>query len=183
VTKAICKPDELRDRAARGDPALLADLFTCFQTDLLGFLRRRCGNVDDADDALQDSFVVASRYLSGYRGETPLKNWLYRLASTACTRKRRGRKNDRKLHTEYQDDAPQAVAKMGRAVESMLEARLSPLRAALEALNPTDRAVLMMRDGEQMRAREVAKTLSITEAAVKSRLHRARKATQKYLNG
>jgi RNA polymerase sigma-70 factor, ECF subfamily len=183
VTKATCKPDELRDRAARGDPALLADLFTCFQTDLVGFLRRRCGNADDADDALQDSFVAASRYLSGYRGETPLKNWLYRLASSACTRKRRGRKNDRKLHMEYQDEAPQAVAKLGQAVESMLEARLSPLKTALAALSSIDRAVLMMRDGEQMRAREVAQALSITEAAVKSRLHRARKAVQRHLSG
>lgn len=183
VAKQTCKPNELRERAARGDPALLADLFTCFRSDLMGFLRQRCGNTGDADDALQDAFVAATRYLSGYRGETPLKNWLYRLASTACTRMRRGRKNDPKRHSEYEDTAPPAIQKMGQDVEAMLEARLTPLQDALSALNPTDRAVLMLRDGEQMSAREVAAALSITEAAVKSRLHRARQATQARLAG
>jgi RNA polymerase sigma-70 factor, ECF subfamily len=178
VASHVCKPDDLRERAARGDPTLLNDLFDCYSSDLLSFLRRRCGNSTDADDAMQDAFVAATRYLHGYRGEAPLKNWMYRLASTACTRMRRGRKNDRKLHSEYEETAPPGVEKMGRAVESMLEARLSPLMRALEALNPTDRAVIMLRDGEQMSAREVAEALTITEAAVKSRLHRARQAVQ-----
>lgn len=149
----------------------------------MGFLRNRCGNAGDADDALQDAFVAANRYLSGYRGETPLKNWLYRLASSACTRMRRGRKNDPKLHANYEDATPPSIDKMGREVESMLEARLSPLQTALQALNEIDRAVLMLRDGEQMSAREVAAALSLTEAAVKSRLHRARKAVQQHLGG
>jgi len=45
-------------------------------------------------------------------------------------------------------------------------------------LNPTDRTVLVLRDGEQMSAREVCKALTITDAAAKSRLHRARKTVQ-----
>ena len=172
----VCQPEELRARAARGDPALLQDLFECFRGDLMGFLRHRCGNAGDADDAMQDAFVAATRYLSGYRGETPLKNWMYRLASSACTRMRRGRKNDHRLHATYEDGLPPAVDRMGREVESMIEARLSPLRRSLEAMDARDRAVLMLRDGEQMSTREVARALSLTEGAVKSRLHRARKA-------
>jgi RNA polymerase sigma-70 factor, ECF subfamily len=182
VAHLHCNPEELRQRAAQGDPALLADLFSCFRTDLAGFLRRRCGNAGDAEDALQDAFVSATRYLSGYRGETPLKNWLYRLASSACTHMRRGRKNDPKLHAAYEEELPQGVEKMGQAVEAMLEARLSPLQRALGALNTTDRAVLMLRDGEQMSAKEVARTLSMTEAAVKSRLHRARQQVKRQLS-
>ena len=183
MTKLACKPDDLRERVARGDPTILADLFTCFRTDLMGFLRQRCGNTGDADDALQDAFVAATRFLSGYRGDTPLKNWLYRLAGSACTRMRRGRKNDPKLHCAYDDAAPPSAGSQEREFESMLEARLSPLQEALDTLNATDRAVLMLRDGEQLSAREVAKALSLTEAAVKSRLHRARKAVQIRLVG
>jgi RNA polymerase sigma-70 factor, ECF subfamily len=178
-----CKPEELRARAIKGDPELLADLFNCFRTDLLAFLRQRCGNVGDAADALQDAFVAATRYLSGYRGETPLKNWLYRLASTACAHMRRGRKNDPKLHSQYEDTVALAGEKSGNDLESMVEAKLTPIRGALAALSVTDRAVLLLRDGEQMSAREVAAALSLTEAAVKSRLHRARRAVQSSLRG
>jgi len=87
---------------------------------------------------------------------------------------RRGRKNDTKRHSEYEDTAPPSAGRLGQEVESMLEVRLTPLQQALAALSLTDRAVLMLRDGEQMSAREVAEAMSITEAAVKSRLHRAR---------
>ncbi|MBI5509744.1 MAG: RNA polymerase sigma factor [Deltaproteobacteria bacterium] len=169
----ICKPEELKARAAKGDPALLEDLFACYRDDLLRFLRKRCGNPPDADDAVQDAFVAAARYLDGFRGETPIKNWLYRLAASACTRMRRGRKNDPKRHAEY-DDALSPTERIGREVEAMLEARLSPLKGALAALPEVDRAVLMLRDGQQLSTREVASTLRLSEAAVKSRLHRAR---------
>jgi RNA polymerase sigma-70 factor, ECF subfamily len=181
VRAQSCNPNELRQRAAKRDPQLLADLFTCFRTDLLGFLRKRCNNTGDADDALQDAFVAATRYLSNYKGETPLKNWLYKLASSACTHMRRGRKNDPKLHCQFNDAAPAGTGRLEGKIESLLEARLSPLQKALDSLAEMDRAVLMLRDGEQMSAREVAKALSLTESAVKSRLHRARRTVQKFL--
>jgi RNA polymerase sigma-70 factor (ECF subfamily) len=181
--KTNCKPDELKDRAARGDPELLEDLFSCFRTDLTAFLRQRCGNAGDADDAVQDVFVAAARYLEGYRGETTLKNWLYRLASSACMRMRRGRKNDPKLHDAFEESGTSpAVDRMGKQLEAMLEARLMPLQAAMETLAPTDRAVLMLRDGHELSTREVAEQLSLSEAAVKSRLHRARKALKEHLS-
>jgi RNA polymerase sigma-70 factor (ECF subfamily) len=176
VTKKICEPAVLTQRAKAGDPRLLEDLFSCFRGDLLAFLRRRCGNTGDADDAMQDAFVAAARYLNSYRGETTLKNWLYRLASSACMRMRRGRKNDPKLHAAFDDGVSPAVAQMGKTIEAALEARLMPLQATLKELNATDRAVLVLRDGQELSTREVARELRLSEAAVKSRLHRARKA-------
>jgi RNA polymerase sigma-70 factor (ECF subfamily) len=178
MAQRVCQPDLLRERAARGDPALLGDLFDCFRGDLMGFLRQRCGNPGDADDAMQDAFIAAARYLEGYRGETTLKNWLYRLASTACTRMRRGRKNDPKWNKPFDEIDSSPVAEMGRAVEAMLEARLMPLQSAMKTLAPVDRAVLMLRDGQELSTREVADELKLSEAAVKSRLHRARKAVR-----
>jgi RNA polymerase sigma-70 factor (ECF subfamily) len=183
TAKLDCRPDELKERAARGDPELLEDLFTCFRADLTAFLRQRCGNTGDADDAVQDVFVTAARYLEGYRGETTVKNWLYRLASSACTRMRRGRKNDPKLHDAFEESgASPGVERMGKQVEAMLEARLMPLQSAMATLAPTDRAVLMLRDGHELSTREVAEQLELSEAAVKSRLHRARKTLKQHLS-
>ena len=177
-----CEPGTLKDRAAAGDPELLKDLFSCYRQDLSAFLRRRCGDEADAQDAVQDAFESAAKYLATYRGETPLKNWLYRLASSACTRMRRGRKNDPKMHETY-DGTPLAAAEaLGTAVEAMLEARLSPLRNALEALSDRDRAVLLLRDGQGLSAVETADALELSESAVKSRLHRARKAVRDFVS-
>lgn len=174
-----CDPEVLRRRALEGDPALLEDLFACFRGDLIAFLRRRCSDRVDAEDAMQDTFEAAARYLEGYRGEAALKNWIYRLASSACVRMRRGRKNAPSLHESLDDGRllRGEEAKGGQA-ERMLEARLGPLKTALEQLGATDRAVLMLRDGEGMSTAEVASELDLTESAVKSRLHRARRSVK-----
>ena len=171
-----CRPEDLHARVRVGDPELLADLFRCFRGDLLAFLRRRCGNPSDAEDAAQDAFVNATVYLGEFRGEATLRSWLYRLASSACTRMRRGRKGDKKTHVPFEE----ALAPLAGLddVESRLDARLGPLEAALAALQPLDRAVLLLRDGEGLSAREVATELGLTESAVKSRLHRARSAVR-----
>lgn len=179
-----CDPESLRQRALQGDPALLSDLFACFRSDLISFLRRRCSDRTDAEDAMQDTFEAAARYLEGYRGEAALKNWIYRLASSACTRMRRGRKNAPDLHDELDEQrALRGASAIGEQAERMLEARLGPLQSALERLSPTDRAILLLRDGEGMSTAEVAGEINLSESAVKSRLHRARKAVKARVEG
>ena len=176
-----CDPDELTRRAIEGDPTLLSDLFDCFRDDVVRFLRARCGDPDDAEDAAQDAFLNAARYLDGFRGDAPIRSWLYKLAGSACTKMRRGVKRDRSRHVSLEDASAGALAagapdpeSARRSLDEMLEARLQPIEAALGALAETDRAVLLLRDGQQMSAREVAQELGLTESAVKSRLHRAR---------
>lgn len=184
ATGRICDEERIAERVRAGDPTLITDLFNCYGDDLTAFLRHRCGNTADAEDALQDAFLAATRYLDDFRGDSAVRSWLYRLAGSACTKMRRGKKRDASAHRRL-DDGILAVTPGGevtrdvqgalQAVESMLEARLSPLRSALEGLTETDRAVLMMRDAHGMTAKEVGSTLGLTEGAVKSRLHRARK--------
>jgi RNA polymerase sigma-70 factor (ECF subfamily) len=178
-----CEADVLRRRALDGDPTLLADLFSCFRSDLMAFLRQRCSDQTDAEDAMQDAFESAARYMEGYRGEAALKNWLYRLASSACVRMRRGRKNAPNLHEPLEEERLRGAQDLGNQAERMLEARLSPLQDALEHLSSTDRAVLLLRDGEGLSTAEVARQTRLTEAAVKSRLHRARRAVRDRLEG
>ena len=170
-----CSAEELMARAAAGDPALLADLFKCFRGDLLSFMQRRCGDAMDAEDAVQDTFINAAKYLKGYRGETAIRNWLYRLAGSACTKMRRGQKGDQARHQPLDETA------FGVDIEAMLDARLSPVKKSLEALSETNRAVLMLRDGEELSTKEVAEVLELSEANVRTRLHRARKEVRQAL--
>lgn len=176
MTDPTCTPDELRARAVAGDPTVVDTLFRCYREPLSRFLLSRCGHGADAEDALMDAFVAAQRGLPGYRGDASTISWLFRIAANACTRLRRGAKNDpsRKAPLDEVGELPADDLD----VDALVDARTLPLREALLALDEKDRAVLLLRDAEGLTAREVAELLSLTEPAVKSRLFRARRAVQ-----
>ncbi|MBN1947165.1 MAG: RNA polymerase sigma factor [Bradymonadales bacterium] len=182
MTPPRCQADDLRQRALQGDPHLLEDLFHCYRADLLSFLRQRCQEHADAEDAIQDAFLAAARYLQHYRGEAQIKTWLYHLASSACTRMRRGQKNNPALHQELDEMALTKGEDAADKVELVVDTRLRPLKRAIEQLKPVDRQVLLLRDGQGMSTREVACALHLTESAVKSRLHRIRRAVKEVLS-
>lgn len=182
----LCDPELLRERALNNDPHLVADIINCFRDDLERFLLHRCGHAGDADDAMQDAWESAIRYIDGYRGESSVKNWLYRLASSACVRMRRGQKNNTALHTSSSAEPKltEAVMKLEQHdVEAMLEARLMPIRTTLEELQSTDRNILLLRDGQGLSTAETAELLALSESAVKSRLHRSRQYVRQRLEG
>lgn len=180
-----CNPDRLRERALENDPTLIKDVIGCFRGDLERFLRQRCGHSSDADDALQDVWESTLRYMDGYRGESSIKNWLYRLASSSCMKMRRGQKNNQNIHTSSTLELELtkiAFSAQKVEVESMLEAKLMPIREALEKLSPLDQKVLWFRDGEGFSTAEAAETLELSESAIKSRLHRARQQVRTELD-
>jgi RNA polymerase sigma-70 factor (ECF subfamily) len=176
ILKSPCSPSELKERIRAGDPRVVDDLFRCTNTSLERFLRARCGNRTDAEDALQETFVNAQRSLQGYRGDASPKNWLFRVAANACTRMRRGKKNARALHVDI--DAVSLTDERTPNVDALIEMRMSSVVEALQALDEIDRAILLLKDGESLSSREIADALSLSESAVKSRLFRARRSVR-----
>jgi RNA polymerase sigma factor (sigma-70 family) len=173
---APCDDAALKARIAAGDPAALDELFRCTKDALARYLQGRCGNVTDAEDALQSTFEAATRFIDGYRGEATPRGWLFRVAANACTRMRRGKKNTGSIHVPI-DDQPLADERLPDP-EARVLSRADVLLAAIEALEPKDQAVLLLRDGEGLSAKEAAEQLGLSEAAVKSRLFRARRAVR-----
>ena len=173
---AHCNDGDLTERARVGDLSVFQDMIRCYSERLLAFSRDRCGDDEDARDTVQDAFVAAYRYLPGFRGETTLKSWLFRLVASACMKRRRGMKHDRKRHSSIDaDDAKQyAVEDPDPERQAAMTELVDVVSTALSELSELDRAVLLMRDSEQMSATEVASALRLTVPAVKSRLHRAR---------
>lgn len=182
----ICEQDTLRDRIVAGDAKALDDLFRCSREALTRYLAARCGNTADADDALQSTFESATRFLDGYRGDATPKGWLFRVAANACTRLRRGQKNNAALHVPLDErgvsDArgvlADALIDPGVDVEARAASRAGAVFDAIEALEAVDQSVILLRDGEGMSAKETADALGLSEAAVKSRLFRARRAVR-----
>ena len=143
-----------------------------------------CGGADDAEDAMQEALLKTYRYAARIREPEAFRTWLYRTVKNACLIGRRKRV-DEPAHTISLDDVVRRLEGHERAVdavdpsrgpeEALMNTRLrSRLRRALEALPPPYRLVVFLRDMEGLTTHEVARVVGISEANVKTRLHRAR---------
>ncbi len=184
--KRNCDSADLTRRAASGDRDVLAELVECFERRLYDFARRYCGDEEDARDALQDAYETAARHIGGFRGEASIKTWVTRLVISACSRRHRGARNDPKRHV-YLDQVsngqlthalhPSHAPEESIATQEMMDR----LERELLKMGEMDRAVLLLRDGQELSTAETAEFLGLTIPAVKSRLHRARKRVRKAL--
>lgn len=158
---------------------------------------RMLGNRDDAAESAQDALVKVMQSLDAFREEARFTTWITRIAmNQALTRRRR-----RKVRETVSLDGPQRSASnpspedqasalrlhLADAREPEPSARVEQedeLRAvgeALAELDETYRAVLVLRDVEQMDYHGVADTLELPVGTVKSRLFRARLALRQKL--
>lgn len=137
---------------------------------------RMCGDANVAEDAAQEAFVRAWTHLPGYRPRSPFRNWVYRIATNAALdilRRERETVDVDLLPLPSADRGPEAV------VEG--EERGARVRAAVLALPPASRAVLVLREYEGLSYQEIADTLDIPIGTVMSRLNYARKKMQEVL--
>lgn len=144
---------------------------------------RMLHNPQDAEDALQETFLQVHRGLKNFEGRSSFSTWLFRLATNACLMKIRDREIDPSKLLPLEDYLPQHEE--GEALprpewpkkpEEVLlnkESRGKMLEA-LEKLPPEYRAVFILRDIEGFSNAETGEALGLSVAAVKSRLHRAR---------
>ena len=136
----------------------------------------------DAEDVLQETFLKALRSVSGFEGRSSLSTWLYRIAVNEALMLMRKRKpgavsiDETREDDEGETESPMEVVDWCCLPEHELlgtEARQF-LDPAIEKLSPALRSVFVLRDIEGLPVRDTAETLGISEAAVKTRLLRAR---------
>lgn len=173
---------DLLAAARGGDRKALEQLLSLHQARVYRFGRKMCGDDDDAQDVLQETFIAAARTLPDFRGASSVSTWLYSIARSFCIKQRRTSKfAPAGLESLDQDPAhANQVAHPARSPEEAVAGRQlqGVLDAAIAALEPMYREVLVLRDVEGLSAPEVAEALGLTVQAVKSRLHRARLAVR-----
>lgn len=149
-----------------------------------------CGRADDADDAMQEALIKTYRYAARIREPEAFRAWLYRTVRNACLIGRRKRANEpdhiASLDDTDADGRDRTVDPVdpgrdpeGQAINSSLRARL---RRALGAVPRPYRVVVVLREIEGLSTREVAEVMGISEANVKTRLHRARMLLREHLD-
>jgi RNA polymerase sigma-70 factor, ECF subfamily len=173
----------LIQRARRGDKAAIAEIVENHQQRVYRVALRMCGNPQDAEETLQETFLSAIKALPQFEGRSQLATWLYRIASNACLMQRRRQAAGAELVSveeaaELQDslDLPKYFVDWSYRPEDMLldnELR-EVMEQAIAELPPTLRITFIWRDLEGLSTAETAEVLGISEGTVKVRLHRAR---------
>jgi len=174
--------DEVVLAVRAGSSAAFTELYDSYSRRLYKVIVAITKNPEDAEDALQDAFLRAYRGIRSFEGRSTLYSWLTRIAINSALmilRKRRVRSEvlfdtqaDRTKETvflEVQDPSlsPEEVCD--------IRERLATVKRVIGNLSPQIREPLRMRIEKEASIEEIGQTLKITGAAVKARLHRARR--------
>ncbi len=173
---------ELVARMQAGDMEAFEELHRQHARRLYNLAYRMLGDAADAEDMLQEVFLQAFRKLSGFRGESALGTWLYRLGMNLCldrVRSRAARDGRQTDSLDAEDVPPMADASAkGELVVSRLD-----LERAIATLPAGCRAAFLLHDVEGFDHREVGEMLGISEGTSKSQVHKARLRLRGWLRG
>jgi RNA polymerase sigma-70 factor (ECF subfamily) len=162
-----------QDKVARDtDCGALENAFAQHQSELLGTLYYLVGNIEDARDALQETFVKCWRHKEQVAEVRNLKAWIFRIAlntgrdlrQTAWRRKRQGLPEDEGI-IESTQAGPVAIAEHNE--------RLARVEVALRELRSEEQEVFLLRQNGQLKYEEIAETVGIPLGTVKTRMRLA----------
>jgi len=179
VTAEACgaSVEELLERSRRGDARALGELFARYRPLVEGMCAARLGRTDLVGDAVQEVFVKLAASLDRLREPAALPGWLGRVARTTAAdlAEREARRSS------VPEPAARDAAERRPAAGSLLETAVQDEErrralAAVMALKPEFREVLLLRYMHSRSYREIAEVLGVPVTTVQVRLHRARKA-------
>ncbi len=176
----------------RGDPQAFEQLVRQESPRLYRVIVRLVRDEDEAQSVMQETFLQAYKRLPTFRGESKLTTWLYAIGiNLARASLRKARRTTSLSEEEIERLQPRFVAGMyaepyeawnpHRTAERAERRRL--VHEAIERLPDDYRSIVTLRDIEGLSTAEAARILEISEGAARVRLHRARQALRKLLDG
>jgi len=178
----------------RGEPGALEVLAERYGTRIYRLAFGVTRNQADAEEVLQDVLLTLARKGGSFEGRSAVASWIYRITTNAALNKRRGKRLE--VETPLEDLLPAFTPDGHRdgdrsflladwsqnpEEEFFCAERRRVLERALDSLPEHYRAVLVLRDVEELSNEEVAALLDESVASVKSRLHRARMVLREQL--
>jgi RNA polymerase sigma-70 factor, ECF subfamily len=167
-----------------GSDGAFEEILRRYESKVYGLVRSLTRDDGDAQDALQETFLSIYRNIGGFREQSTLSTWIYRIATNAALmRLRRRRKDERTVPIEDYLPKFEETGRLSAETaawppggdELLLRKEIAAqLREAIAALTPAYRSVFVLREQEGLSTDEVAAILGVSVPTVKARLHRAR---------
>lgn len=173
----------LIERVKEGDHRAFELIFDRYVSRVYRQALRLTGNEADAEDVVQDVFLLAYRKAKTFQGKSEFSTWLYRLTMNAALTKLRQRKREKEVSLDdylpqFREDGRHLipVVDWSQDIDKLVTGSEinQIIRQVLDQLSSVDRAVVVMSDLEDISNREIGEALGLTIQAVKARLHRAR---------
>jgi RNA polymerase sigma-70 factor (ECF subfamily) len=176
-------------RAAQGgDSAAFDRLVRRYQSTLYRMMVRACHHPQDAEEVASEAFVRAYERLRQFEGRSSFISWLGRIATNLCFRRREraelptlsleALEQEADGHARRMPESPVPTPEQQAVREEMRRI----VRRAVAELPEPDQTVLRLRDIESLSTEEVSAVTGLTVAAVKARLHRARRRLRDLLD-
>lgn len=172
-------------------PLLFSDIYEQYYTKILGYLTRLVDH-QEAEELVQITFEKINRSLGGFKGESKLSTWIYRIATNTAL--------DRLKSTSYKYShsgplAPLAIDEPGAEStisehtdtprttdEKIIHGEMSEcIREFIDKLPPDYRTIIILNELEGFANKEISQILQISLETTKIRLHRARAKLKKSL--
>jgi len=177
--------------ARAGDANAFAALMGQYESHVYRLALNITQNPQDAEDALQDAFLKAYTHLGEFRGDSLFSTWLVRIATNEALTKIRQRPPEWRVSSaeprgaEKEISRPREIKDNDDNPEERYGKRelLEILSEAIESLDVSLRMVFVLRDIQSFSTEDTARLLGLSEAAVKTRLMRARLKLRQRLNG
>ena len=184
VNSELWSDEEVVDRVKAGHTALYEIIMRRYNQRLYRVARAILRDDGEAEDVMQDAYVRAYQHLDQFAAKAPFSTWLTRIAVNEALARLKLRNRIDQLDEQEENGGilmgltetapnPEATASTGE-LSQLLE-------AALLELPEQYRAVVMLRDIEEMSTAETAAALELTEENVKVRLHRGRLMMRNWL--
>ena len=161
-------------KARRGDEAAFHEMEDRYGAALYRLAFSMVGNAADADDVLQETFMGALKAMYGFEERASVKTWLTRILVRQAARRHRSRGRSKVVASG--DPSAEAVARQGADSGVKMD-----VMAAVDALPPDHREVIVLRELQGMSYEEIADVLAVPRGTVESRLYRARQALRERL--
>jgi RNA polymerase sigma-70 factor (ECF subfamily) len=165
-------------QAQQGNDEAFTYLVETYQKPVYNLCYRMLGEPEAAEDAAQETFLKVYQNFARYDRARSFATWLLSIAAHHCIdklRRRRFRSISIDENEEGQTDLPDRSAPDPESETAKRQER-QHLEGCLQSLEPIDRAAVIMRYWQDSSEAEIAQALNLTVPAVKSRLHRARRA-------
>jgi RNA polymerase sigma-70 factor (ECF subfamily) len=168
---------------AAGVPRSAEEVFRLYGPRVYNLARRMLNSDTDAEDVTQDVLLQVVRKLPTFRGESAFPTWLHRITVNAALMHRRKKavqeeyRSREPLDVVLEEQVPGPVRRWSVNPEAAAQDRETQrlIDAAIAELPETYRDVFVLADLEGLPNAEIAEMLGMSESAVKSRLHRARR--------